>query len=321
MLPADLCKNAPVSGNVYTPPPAEGELNARKLENPLEFPLMTTSFSGMAPGHGSVQFTPSDPSEKEDDENDVPGKDDESLKSGFETDPFRRLRGKNFGLLLHGIMENTDFNASRETIRQMVTQEIHLSDPTGEEIDYATDVLCNTLSLQLPGGPVVSEIAPGSRCAEMKFHFAFDNDFSKGELRKIAAAHLKAEHEKRGDDNLKCHGGFITGSIDLLFEHDGKFYILDWKSNLLPDYSQETIRQSIINSYYQMQYLIYLAAVMRFLKQRLRLPQFGEDEYEKYIGGVYYVYMRGIQPDVPSSGVFFDRPSFAEAIKTADLLK
>ena len=321
-FPDDLLGDVPESGKVYTPPQEEGELKAREALNEIQKPLITTSFSSMAPGHDNkVSFVQPDSDGKEDDENNDISPEEENSKKEPEKDPLRRLRGKTFGLLLHGILENIDFTASKDAVRQMVEQEILLNEPTEEELSYSTEVIYNTLKLQLPDGPVISEISPERRCAEMKFHFAFDSSFSKGKLRTAAAEHLDAEHEKKRDDETTMNGGFITGSIDLLFEHDGKFYILDWKSNLLPDYSQETIRQSVIHSYYQMQYLIYLTAVMRFLKQRLNLPQFGEAEYKKYIGGVYYIYMRGVDPAIPSSGVFFDRPTFEEAQKTAELLK
>ena len=112
-------------------------------------------------------------------------------------------------------------------------------------------------------------------------------------------------------------------SIDLLFEHEGKYYILDWKSNLLQDYKQDTLKDSMVHSFYQMQYLIYLTALMRFLKQRLGLPEFGEAEYDKYIGGAYYIYMRGAgaDPDDPRNGVYFDRPAYSQIQEVEGLLK
>jgi exodeoxyribonuclease V beta subunit len=152
----------------------------------------------------------------------------------------------------------------------------------------------------------------------MRFHFRFNSNLNKGEIRTAAAQHLAEKHEKKQDDKFTYHGGFLTGSIDLLFEHQGKYYVLDWKSNLLPEYSPAMLKQSIIHSYYQMQYLIYLAAVIRLLKQRLGLSE--EEAYEK-IGGVYYVYMRGADSEHPENGVFFDRPEYSEISKITGLLK
>jgi exodeoxyribonuclease V beta subunit len=299
----------------YTPPPITAELKAQEMPK-IPGPCITTSFSSMAPGHSGQLYLPPDPDDKEDDE-------DDSTEDGLpppekQTDPLRRLKGKNFGLLLHGIMETVDFTASDDIITEAVKRDILLTEPTEEEIKYSAQVISNTLKLQLPGGPRISEISKEKRLPEMRFHFRFNSNLNKGAIRTAAAEHLAEVHEEKKDDHITYHGGFLTGSIDLLFEHDGKYYVLDWKSNLLPEYSPAMLKQSIIHSYYQMQYLIYLAAVIRLLKQRLNLSE--EEAYEK-IGGVYYVYMRGVDSEHPENGVFFDRPEYSEITKITGLLK
>ena len=299
----------------YTPPKADTQLSAQEMPT-IPDQTITTSFSSMAPGHSGQLYQPPETDDKDDDE-------DDSTEDGLplpekNTDPLRRLKGKNFGLLLHGIMETVDFTASDDMIREAVKRDILLSEPTEEEINYSAQVISNTLKLQLPGGPRVSEIQPEKRLTEMRFHFRFNSNLNKGEIRTAAAQHLAEKHEKKQDDNFTYHGGFLTGSIDLLFEHQGKYYILDWKSNLLPEYSPDMLKQSITHSYYQMQYLIYLAALIRLIKQRLNLSE--EEAYEK-VGGVYYVYMRGADPEHPENGVFFDRPGYSEISKITGLLK
>ena len=299
----------------YTPPKADTKLSAQEMPK-IPGPTITTSFSSMAPGHSGQLYQPPETDDKEDDE-------DDSTEDGLpppekQTDPLRRLKGKNFGLLLHGIMETVDFTASDDMIKEAVKRDILLSAPTEEEINYSVQVISNTLKLQLPGGPRVSEIKPEKRLTEMRFHFRFNSNLNKGEIRTAAAQHLAEKHEKKQDDKFTYHGGFLTGSIDLLFEHQGKYYVLDWKSNLLPEYSPAMLKQSMTHSYYQMQYLIYLAAVIRLLKQRLNLSE--EEAYEK-IGGVYYVYMRGADSEHPENGVFFDRPEYSEISKITGLLK
>ena len=299
----------------YTPPVTDAALEKQEMPK-IPGPCITTSFSSMAPGHSGQLYLPPDPDDKEDDE-------DDSTEDGLpppekQTDPLRRLKGKNFGLLLHGIMETVDFTASDDIITEAVKRDILLTEPTEEEIKYSAQVISNTLKLQLPGGPRISEISKEKRLPEMRFHFRFNSNLNKGAIRTAAAEHLAEVHEKKLDDYITYHGGFLTGSIDLLFEHDGKYYVLDWKSNLLPEYSPAMLKQSIIHSYYQMQYLIYLAAVIRLLKQRLNLSE--EEAYEK-IGGVYYVYMRGVDSEHPENGVFFDRPEYSEITKITGLLK
>ena len=303
------------SSKEYVPEKSDKLLAAQEMPK-IPGPTITTSFSSMAPGHSGQLYQPPETDDKEDDE-------DDSTEDGLpppekQTDPLRRLKGKNFGLLLHGIMETVDFTASDDIIKEAVKRDILLSEPTEEEINYSVQVISNTLKLQLPGGPRVSEIKPEKRLTEMRFHFRFNSNLNKGEIRTAAAQYLAEKHEEKKDDYFTCHGGFLTGSIDLLFEHQGKYYILDWKSNLLPEYSPAMLKQSMTHSYYQMQYLIYLAAVIRLLKQRLNLSE--EEAYEK-IGGVYYVYMRGADPEHPENGVFFDRPEYSEISKITGLLK
>ena len=99
-----------------------------------------------------------------------------------------------------------------------------------------------------------------------------------------------------------------TGFIDLVFEANGRFWIIDWKSNRLgatsADYTPDRILRIIEDELYDLQYLLYTLAVHRFLA--LRLPGY---EYDRHFGGVLYLFLRGIEPAQGSNrGVFFDRP-------------
>jgi exodeoxyribonuclease V beta subunit len=104
--------------------------------------------------------------------------------------------------------------------------------------------------------------------------------------------------------------GFMTGSIDLLFRVKNRFYILDWKSNALngnPDaFNKEGIQEEMARYVYFLQYLIYTVAIHNYLKNRL--PDY---DYERNFGGVYYLFVRGIDPSVPGRGIYFDRPTMS----------
>ena len=103
-------------------------------------------------------------------------------------------------------------------------------------------------------------------------------------------------------DSLK---GFLKGFIDLTFEYQGRWYIADYKSNWLgPDasyYGGERLIQALAAEHYYLQYLIYLVALRRFLRQRL------SDFEDQQLGGAYYLFLRGM----PGAGVYFARPSDA----------
>jgi exodeoxyribonuclease V beta subunit len=111
--------------------------------------------------------------------------------------------------------------------------------------------------------------------------------------------------------------GMVTGSIDLVFEHDGRYYIADYKSNLLgrqlDDYRLDNLTKQIFARRYDLQYLLYTLALHRHLRVRL-----ADYDYERDFGGAYYLFLRGMTPDTGEShGVFFNKPS-SQLIKALD---
>ncbi len=101
--------------------------------------------------------------------------------------------------------------------------------------------------------------------------------------------------------------GYIRGFIDGLFEFEGKYYWLDWKSDRLTDYSPQSLR-SHVEVHYGIQAQLYTLALERLLRIE------NETQYDALMGGLIYVYLRGIQPEgvASSSGMFFSNPSYAE---------
>ncbi len=99
----------------------------------------------------------------------------------------------------------------------------------------------------------------------------------------------------------------MNGFIDLLFEHEGRYFILDWKSNhlgyRLENYESPGLNEAMKDNQYKLQYLIYSIAVHRFLKQRLR----DSYDYDVHFGGVIYVFLRGVRAGA-ATGIYFDRP-------------
>ncbi|MEW6271415.1 MAG: exodeoxyribonuclease V subunit beta, partial [Thermodesulfobacteriota bacterium] len=105
--------------------------------------------------------------------------------------------------------------------------------------------------------------------------------------------------------------GFLNGFIDLAFEHGGRWYVVDYKSNFLgprpEDYRPPLLARTMSLHHYFLQYHLYALALHRHLTARL--PGY---DYERHFGGVYYLFLRGMSPrHEPSCGVFHDRPSAA----------
>ena len=103
--------------------------------------------------------------------------------------------------------------------------------------------------------------------------------------------------------------GFVHGFMDLVFSYNGRYYIVDWKSNHLgdaaEDYSQESLARAMVHHKYDLQYLLYTLALDLHLEQRIR-----DYDYDRDFGGIFYIFLRGVDKDLgPEYGIFHDRPA------------
>jgi len=119
--------------------------------------------------------------------------------------------------------------------------------------------------------------------------------------------------------------GYLKGFIDLVFEHDGRFYILDWKSNHLgyevADYSAASVAGAMALHGYHLQYLLYTVALDRYLQRRI--PDY---DYATHFGGVLYLFVRGVRPEWTgpegnATGVFWHRPSADDIASLQQMLR
>ncbi len=104
--------------------------------------------------------------------------------------------------------------------------------------------------------------------------------------------------------------GYLQGMIDLVFEHEGRVYVLDWKSDRLPAYDRESLNAHM-EANYQLQARIYVLAVLRLLDIR------SQEEYASRFGGVLYLFIRGLCPGKEGGadeGIWFSRPPWAEVM-------
>ena len=113
--------------------------------------------------------------------------------------------------------------------------------------------------------------------------------------------------------------GMMHGFIDLIFEHQGRYFVADYKSthlgNDFESYSFLACHENNQQHLYDLQYLLYSLALHKYLKATL--PNY---QFEQHFGGVYYFYLRGMAPGSPvykvsneltcRSGVFFDDIEF-----------
>ncbi len=114
--------------------------------------------------------------------------------------------------------------------------------------------------------------------------------------------------------------GFLRGFMDLVFQHEGRYYLIDWKSNHLgnsvDDYSHDALLKSMIRDSYILQYHLYTVALHQYLKNRLE-----GYSYDKHFGGIFYVYLRGVDPAMgPEYGIFHARPDEENLVNLSEVL-
>jgi len=220
----------------------------------------------------------------------------------------QRFAGTRFGNALHGALETVRFADWREwqgalpppgqldALRESLRREGFASEADLEEgVPLLTQLVAATLNTRLPEGAVLATRPPEALCVEMEFHL---------ELAPVAVPALLALLHQHGlVDARRGFGlrarleGLLTGRIDLVYEYEGRFYVLDYKSNLLPDYGAETVSRSVREHEYDLQYVLYTLALHRWLRFRLG----GAYDIARHLGGVRYLFCRGLDPDSPDS--------------------
>jgi exodeoxyribonuclease V beta subunit len=223
--------------------------------------------------------------------------------------------GSHVGSYLHALFENIDFQSD---IREQVQAESQRL-ATRFDLDHARwgaaaaewveRVVLTPLSRQ---GPTLKDLAPHQRLNEVEFDFSTD----RVNVERLNALLEQAAGEILQPLEIETFQGMVNGIIDLVFEHEGKYYIADYKSNFLggrfSDYGPLELKKAVLERRYDLQYLLYTLAIHRFLGQRL--PDY---RYSQHMGGVYYLFLRGMQPPSgPDCGVYFDLPdrSLIEAL-------
>jgi exodeoxyribonuclease V beta subunit len=104
--------------------------------------------------------------------------------------------------------------------------------------------------------------------------------------------------------------GFLQGFIDLIFEHEGRWYVADYKSNKLRAYHPGKLEDAMLSHHYLLQARIYNLALHRHLSHHL-----DQYDYERHFGGVVYLFVRGF----PDQGGWFEKPDLASVERFGNL--
>ncbi len=189
--------------------------------------------------------------------------------------------GNATGTLLHYILETIPFHCVKEM--STWTELVPLIQPMLDDTEFMgwRDVLAkivyDALTVPFPGVDhrfCLADVDPKRIYRETEFLFPCDENslFEEVPVRK----------------------GYLKGVIDLFFEHAGKYYLLDWKSNWLGPtleyYTASHLQKAMAANQYDLQAKLYMEALQRYLKI-FNLP------FETVFGGTFYCFLRGLSPN------------------------
>ena len=214
-------------------------------------------------------------------------------------------RGTQIGTLLHRYFEKVPFAqlAENENIEKLC-QDLNLAE---EQFVAVQQWFAQILSTPiLPNNDLTLAQINEKQCLkELAFYLNITSHFDvAGFNRALATLHHLPSEPLQFDDIQ----GMVRGTMDLVFSHQDKYYLLDYKSNFLgetlKDYDQAALKKTMLEHHYDWQYLLYVVALHRYLKTRL--PHY---DYNRDFGGVVYAFLRGMNGS-PQSGIFFDKPDW-----------
>ncbi|WP_456237685.1 exodeoxyribonuclease V subunit beta [Alkalimonas cellulosilytica] len=159
-----------------------------------------------------------------------------------------------------------------------------LSDWLGQFLQQSVPVEAGEMALQLMA------LTPAQIAVELEFLLPSEQ-VSSCQLDRLIQ-HFVLPGEARPQAEPEQLNGMVKGFIDMVVEHQGRYFVLDWKTNSLGDedssYHQEAMQQAMLNHRYDMQLVLYVLALHRLLQSRL-----ADYDYDRHIGGAWYWFVRG----------------------------
>ncbi|HGD3422381.1 TPA: exodeoxyribonuclease V subunit beta [Enterobacter hormaechei] len=230
--------------------------------------------------------------------------------------PHQFPRGASPGTFLHGLFEDLDFTqpVSEEWVSKMLQSGGYDAHWQSVLTGWINAILQAPLSEQ---GFSLSQLTAKNKQVEMEFYLPV-----AGPLKAEALDALIRQYDPLSAGcpplNFRQVQGMLKGFIDLVFRHDGRYYLLDYKSNWLGEnseaYTQQAMAAAMQMHRYDLQYQLYTLALHRYLRHRI-----ADYRYDDHFGGVIYLFLRGVDAADPRSGIFSTRPD-AELIDKMDNL-
>lgn len=298
-----------IASDVYTPVTTAFQPQVREYSAPPPEPWWVASYSAlrttrdadhtMAPQTAAAQVLR--------DDEPVPVEPlDHTPQSGMHQLP----RGAAMGNFLHDVLERimqpehrnaqADENVRAALLEQLAVR--HHYDDWLDVLHPWLERLWHTC-FRLPDGRSFSFSTLASWQVEMEFWFAA-RQVNTERLHRLTTRFIRPGAPRPALLQEQVNGLF-KGFIDLTFELDGRYYVLDYKSNYLgPDdnsYLADPMWTAMLMHRYDLQYVLYTLALHRHLRSRM-----SDYDYDKHMGGAIYLFLRGIEGQ--AQGLVADRP-------------
>ncbi|MFS2225443.1 exodeoxyribonuclease V subunit beta [Pantoea sp. B65] len=279
--------------------PQPQQLSSRQITRTLRDEWRVTSYSGLQQ-HGPAMALDLVP------RFDVDAAGEAGQVSEQALTPHSFPRGASPGTFLHSLFENIDFTQPlpAEWLQQQLQQQGYdqMWLPVLEQ--WVNRILNTPLD---ESGVSLSQLQPQHKQVELQFYLPIGALLTASGLDKLLR---KYDRLSARAPALSFHQvrGMLKGFIDLVFCWQGKYYLLDYKSNWLGEesaaYTPEAMEQAMIAHRYDLQYQLYTLALHRYLRHRL-----ADYDYQRHFGGVLYLFLRGVDGSASENGVFRTRPS------------
>lgn len=219
-------------------------------------------------------------------------------------------KGAKTGLIIHEILEKINFNDDKyhESILRNVLSKYEIKEDQINNVNFKS-LINNIIKTNLfPYNFKLDQIINDHRISELEFYFSFPKFKTKELCRLIPGLTL---------NNIDIQG-VMHGFVDLIFYYQGKYYILDWKTNHLgydnSDYDIDSLSEAVIRNTYNLQYYIYTIALVRYLRSKN-----SNFDYNRDFGGIFYLFIRGMREN-SVRGIFYDLPEENRVMEIDSLL-
>lgn len=222
------------------------------------------------------------------------------------------------GVALHALLEGLDFQRVNDAdvpilVRRTLAAHalLGVGNVAERRVNDVTAMLRRLVSAQIPGaGFALDRVPLHAGIREWRFDLSveqFSMERFAGALAAFGSPHARAYAPLLGTLDDSAFAGYLSGFLDIAFEHEGRWWVMDWKSNWLgaedEDYAPAALDAAMREAHYTFQYHLYLVALHRHLRARQR-----DYDPARHWGGIAYAFLRGVTGQ-GAYGWFRDQPT------------